>query len=160
MYVTGDYISTRLCDCLWFEKPALVYWMSAASYHLLGVNELAARLPSALMALATVILLFITLRRIVSRKAAIASAVVLATSGIFLGYARVATPDMLLAATMSFALISGYIALSKTGRAQAGYWLLSFASIGLSMLAKGLAGVLLTVWQYSFSSLKNGPPSD
>src|ERR1044072_8033624 len=31
MFATGDYISPRLCGCLWFEKPVLLYWMSAVS---------------------------------------------------------------------------------------------------------------------------------
>jgi 4-amino-4-deoxy-L-arabinose transferase-like glycosyltransferase len=43
MLVTGDYISPRLCGCLWFEKPVLLYWMSAVSYHLFGNRD--PRLP-------------------------------------------------------------------------------------------------------------------
>src|SRR5258708_25816405 len=39
MFASGDWISPRLCGCLWFEKPALVYWMSAAGYRLFGVTE-------------------------------------------------------------------------------------------------------------------------
>src|ERR1051325_456454 len=56
MFATGDYIYPRLCGCLWFEKPVLLYWMSAASYHLFGVSEFAARLPSALQEIATLFL--------------------------------------------------------------------------------------------------------
>src|SRR5690349_9814038 len=51
MFAGGDYISTHLCGCLWFEKPVLLYWMSAISYRLFGINELAARLPTALAAI-------------------------------------------------------------------------------------------------------------
>src|ERR1041384_2696259 len=40
MFANGDWISPRLCGCLWFEKPALIYWMSAAGYQTLGVSEL------------------------------------------------------------------------------------------------------------------------
>src|SRR5689334_24878806 len=53
MFASGDWISPRLCGCLWFEKPALVYWMSALGYHAFGVNEFAARLPVAIAATAT-----------------------------------------------------------------------------------------------------------
>src|SRR6185369_17822874 len=63
MFVSGDYISTRLCGCLWFEKPALLYWLSAAGYHLFGVTEFAARAPIAALAFATVALLYFALRR-------------------------------------------------------------------------------------------------
>src|SRR5205085_8457512 len=50
MFVSGDYISTRLCGCLWFEKPVLFYWLAAASYHLFGVSEFAARFASGVAA--------------------------------------------------------------------------------------------------------------
>ena len=39
-------------------KPALLYWLQVASYRRLGVTEFAARLPSALAALATVLLTY------------------------------------------------------------------------------------------------------
>ena len=118
MFVSGDYISTRLCGCLWFEKPALLYWMSMASYHLFGVNEFAARVPTAAAALATVALLYLAMRRLGMRRLALASALVLATSGIFIAYARVATPDMILTAAMTAALLAAFHSTRASGRAR------------------------------------------
>src|SRR5262245_56519844 len=63
MFVSGDYISTRLCGCLWFEKPALLYWLSATGYHLFGVNEFGARAPTALAALGTIVAVYFSLSR-------------------------------------------------------------------------------------------------
>src|SRR6516164_2523258 len=40
------------------DKPALLYWLQIGAYKLFGVNEFAARLPSALAALATVLLTY------------------------------------------------------------------------------------------------------
>ncbi|HEX8185250.1 MAG TPA: glycosyltransferase family 39 protein, partial [Blastocatellia bacterium] len=137
--------SPRLCGCLWFEKPVLLYWMSAVSYHLFGVSEYAARTPSALAAIATLAFLYHALRRFASPGLAVAASLVLATSGIFIAYARVAIPDMALAATMSIALLSGYAARSSTGPSRGGYWTLSFAAMGLAMIAKGLVGIALAL---------------
>ena len=145
MFASGDYISTRLCGCLWFEKPALLYWMSAAGYHLLGVSELAARVPTAMTALASVVLLYLALIRIGNQGLALAATIVLATSGIFVAYARVSTPDMILTATMTAALLAAFLATRSDGRARSIYWALSFAAMGLAVLAKGLVGVLLVV---------------
>src|SRR5262245_56074820 len=58
MDVTGDYVSPRICGQLLFEKPVLLYWAEAASYHIFGVNEFAARIPSAFAALLSVLLVF------------------------------------------------------------------------------------------------------
>jgi 4-amino-4-deoxy-L-arabinose transferase-like glycosyltransferase len=145
MFTSGDYISTRLCGCLWFEKPVLLYWMSAASYHLFGVNELAARLPTALASLATVALLYFALCRLALPRLALAASLVLATSGIFVAYARVATPDMLLTAAMTAALLAALLSTSASGRARSIYWMLSGLFMGLGMLAKGLVGIVLVL---------------
>jgi 4-amino-4-deoxy-L-arabinose transferase-like glycosyltransferase len=145
MFASGDYISTRLCGCLWFEKPVLLYWLSAAGYHLFGINELAARLPSALAALATVVLLYAVLRRFALPRLALAAPLVLATSGIFLAYARVATPDMVLAAAITAALLSALLFTRASGRGRALYGVLSCLFMGLGVLAKGLVGIVLVL---------------
>lgn len=145
MFASGDYISTRLCGCLWFEKPALLYWMSAAGYHLFGVNEFAARVPTAAAAVATVALVYVALRRLGMHSLALASALVLATSGIFIAYARVATPDMILTAAMTAALLAAFHATRASGRARSIYWALSFLFMAAAVLAKGLVGAVLVV---------------
>ena len=145
MFASGDYISTRLCGCLWFEKPVLVYWMSAAGYHLFGVTEFAARVPTAAVALATVVLVYVALCRVGTRSLAFASAVVLATSGIFIAYARVATPDMVLTAAITAALLAAFHSTKSSGRARSVYWAISFLSMGLAVLAKGLVGAVLVI---------------
>ena len=40
---SGDWVTPRLNGFLYFEKPALQYWMGAASFLVFGVNEFAAR---------------------------------------------------------------------------------------------------------------------
>lgn len=143
MFVSGDYISTRLCGCLWFEKPALAYWMSAAGYHLFGVNEFAARVPTAATALVTVALLYLAVSLNGSRTFALAATLVLATSGIFIAYARVATPDMILTAAITAALLAAFQATKSKLRARTVCWTLSFLFMGLAVLAKGLVGIVL-----------------
>lgn len=145
MFASGDYISSRLCGCLWFEKPALLYWMSAGGYHLFGVNEFAARVPTATTALATVALVYFTLRCLGKRVHALTSALVLATSGAFIAFARVATPDMVLTAAISASLLAAYHSTRAGGRARSVYLAVSFCFMGLAVLAKGLVGAVLVV---------------
>src|ERR687884_789294 len=70
MFASGDWISPRLCGCLWFEKPALVYWLSALGYRLFGVSEFAARLPVTVAATLTALLLYFVLKRVASMRVA------------------------------------------------------------------------------------------
>ena len=39
MLQSGDWVTPRLNGFLYFEKPALQYWMGAASYFVFGVNH-------------------------------------------------------------------------------------------------------------------------
>lgn len=53
MLARHDFITPTLGGFPWFEKPPLLYWMMAASYRVLGVNEYAARLGPAICGLLT-----------------------------------------------------------------------------------------------------------
>jgi 4-amino-4-deoxy-L-arabinose transferase-like glycosyltransferase len=52
MAESGDWVTPRLYGQPWFEKPALYYWVTAIGLRLNLQPEWAARLPSALAALA------------------------------------------------------------------------------------------------------------
>ena len=47
MFLTRNFITPRLHGMPWFEKPPLLYWVSAAGDSLFGINEAGARFPSA-----------------------------------------------------------------------------------------------------------------
>ena len=46
----NDYLSPRIFDNFWYDKPPMYYWLVAASIGLFGDGEAAARFPAALMA--------------------------------------------------------------------------------------------------------------
>jgi 4-amino-4-deoxy-L-arabinose transferase-like glycosyltransferase len=143
IFVSRDYISTTLCGCLWFEKPALFYWLAAISYRLFGVNEFAARFPSGVAALVAVLTVYFTLWRSGFVRWARLASLALITSGIFIAYSHAATPDMALTAAMTIAILSGYLATRADGKAEIGWMMLCGAAVGLGMLAKGLAAIVL-----------------
>ena len=53
-----DWLIPHLNLFPYLEKPPLVYWLTAASFKVLGQSELAARLPSAAAALGGVLLAY------------------------------------------------------------------------------------------------------
>ena len=143
MWASGDWITPRLDGYLWLEKPALLYWGQAASYHLFGVNEFAARFSSALMAALMVMFIAYALAKLGHARWGFWSGAALATSTIWFALARAASTDMVLAGTMSLSLLSGFLALRSTKNARAGFWMLFAFWLGASMLAKGLISILL-----------------
>ena len=52
MVATGDWITPYWNGETRFDKPPLVYWLMAIAFKLIGINEWAARLPSAIAAIA------------------------------------------------------------------------------------------------------------
>ncbi|MGB3495137.1 MAG: glycosyltransferase family 39 protein [Elainellaceae cyanobacterium] len=63
MTVTGDWLTPYFNGETRFDKPPLIYWLMAIAYQTFGVNEFAARLPSALSAIALTAMGFYTLRQ-------------------------------------------------------------------------------------------------
>ena len=58
MMVSGIYIVPSLNSELRVDKPVLLYWLQILAFKALGVNESAARMPSALAGLATLLLCY------------------------------------------------------------------------------------------------------
>jgi 4-amino-4-deoxy-L-arabinose transferase-like glycosyltransferase len=144
MWASGDWITPRLAGVAWFEKPALPYWLMAAAYGIAGVSELAARLGSVLCATLGVVVVYLMSRRAAGPPRAAIAAAALATSALWLSFARGASFDMPLAATMTAALGSlyGYVT-ARSPRGRLGWAIAVGAWTGIAMLAKGLVGPLL-----------------
>jgi 4-amino-4-deoxy-L-arabinose transferase-like glycosyltransferase len=58
MLVRHDLITPTLGGLPWFEKPPLLYWMMMASYRVFGVSEFSARLGPAICALLTAVFIY------------------------------------------------------------------------------------------------------
>lgn len=55
MLASNDFISPRIYGDFWFDKPPMYYWLVAGMIKIFGQTELAARLPSAILAIVGVL---------------------------------------------------------------------------------------------------------
>jgi 4-amino-4-deoxy-L-arabinose transferase-like glycosyltransferase len=137
----GDWLLPKLNGELYITKPPLLYWLSATLSHIFGmVNEWTARLPSALSAFATAILVFVYTRRHYGAWAALfALQIVIANAG-FSMLGRQAGIEMLL----SFLCFSSLICAFKYTYEEVGrkWLLLSYFLLGLAVLTKGPIALL------------------
>jgi len=145
MYETGDWITPRIDGIPWFEKPALLYWLAAAGYSALGVSEFAARVGVALTAAAGALLLYFFARRTSSGLNGYLSAATLSTMALWVGFSRGVTSDLPLAVTMELALVGFFWWQLERGDSRATNlgWYVCCLALGLSVLAKGLVGIVL-----------------
>jgi 4-amino-4-deoxy-L-arabinose transferase-like glycosyltransferase len=151
MLALRNFIVPHLNYVPYIEKPPLLYWLTASSMSVFGVNEFAARLPNALAALLGVIVTYCFVARAFDRRRAILAALVLATSGLYAVMAQVLTTDMLLTAMITVALFAFYLQWREGGR----WWWTLYIAAALATLIKGpvgvaipfIAGVIFLWWQ-------------
>ena len=144
MLALGDWLTPRLNYVLYFEKPPLQYWLSAAAMRLLGLQPFVARLP---LALATGISLWCgwRLARRLGARQPFWAACMAATTILFYICGQILTLDALFSAfqVLTFVAAAEAVAERFQGRSGRGWTLLAFGSLALAVLTKGLAAPVL-----------------
>ncbi len=162
MAETSDWVTPRLWGVPWFEKPVLYYWAAAIGFWLRLSPEWAARMPSAIAALAAAAAIgWFAWRHYggdgeLSASPALLAPVIFSTSVAAIGFARAATPDMLFSSAITFAMVCAASVLRRAGALRgpdgapaenqtANLLILSLwgAFVGFGVLAKGPAAVIL-----------------
>ena len=140
MITSNQYLIPLLNSNPRINKPILFYWTILASYKVFGINEFAARFPSALSGLALILGLHFFIRR--ERKGnSFIPALILLSSPIFLISSRIAITDMLFTTLVVFAIFSFWLSLNDKKFI---YPFFMFA--GLSLATKGPVGVILILF--------------
>ncbi|MEK7798322.1 MAG: glycosyltransferase family 39 protein, partial [Acidobacteriota bacterium] len=98
---TGDWVTPHLDGARYLDKPPAFFWVVAAFYRVFGVSEMAARAPSALFALAGIVLVYWYARRRLGERAAWLAALTLALSPLYIVFGRIVIFDMMLTFCMT-----------------------------------------------------------
>jgi len=137
---SGDWVTPRLWGQPWFEKPALLYWMSGAAFRAGLGPDFAPRLPVALLAVAFLGFYWWILNREFGCLPAWFGTLILGTSIAWLGFSQVGVTDLPMAATFSAAML---LALPWVARGDARFLPAASALLGLAVLAKSLVPLAL-----------------
>ena len=136
MVETGDWLVPRYQGEEFFDKPALTYWLMAASFRMLDVGLGTGRLVSALAALGSILATAWLARLLTDRRAAVAAALVFGTTVLVLGFGRVAMSDMLLTFWCTLGACLAVRATDARGATPSRMLALG-AVLGLGFLTKG-----------------------
>lgn len=123
----------------WFEKPPLLFWITAFFFRIFGVSEFWARAASAFSGIATTAVLHRFLARRFGLSSAWSSSVILLSTFGYLHVCRAGETDTLLAFAETLALV-GLVHVSE-GRHSG--WLLFWLSFAAAFMTKGAASVVL-----------------
>ncbi len=139
MAQSGDWVTPRLNGSPWFEKPPLLYWMTALATKLGFHDEWAARLPVALVSIAFLAFFFSIVEQEFSAGIAAMATAILGTSAGWLAYSFSAVTDLPMSAAFNTAMLT---ALFDTRRRQAAGWTAG-VMLGIAILAKAFLPVAL-----------------
>lgn len=139
MAVGGPWWLPRLNGLPYVDKPLVHFTAGATAVRLLGATETAARLPSLLFTLGTVVLAGALARRMMDRAAGWHAAIITAATPFTLAYARTVIFDAALTFCVTAALAAFYLAVDAAERgARAGPWSAAgWAAVALGILTKG-----------------------
>ncbi|MBL0209392.1 MAG: glycosyltransferase family 39 protein [Holophagaceae bacterium] len=146
MLASGDWLTPTLNGVLYFEKPPLQYWISAASMKLFGLNAAAARLP---LALAWLILMWCAWRlaRRLGARGPIWALVMTATVLLTFVCGQLLTLDALFSSFMVLGLTAALEAVAARFRQEppTGWTLLTYIALSAAVLTKGPVALVLLV---------------
>jgi 4-amino-4-deoxy-L-arabinose transferase len=168
MRLSGDWLVPHFLDTAFLRKSPLPFWMVAASSSLfpndpatgLPVTAAAARLPSAVCSLGSILLLWHLASRMFGRRTGIVTAILASSCVAFLLYAPNATAEM----PLTFGCVWAYYhfwfaATARSARGRIVHSIGFYLALGFAMLAKGpapvaLVGFPLAVWWYAHRPLR------
>ena len=154
MVDSGDWLTPRLNDFKYFEKPVLQYWGTAVAFTIFGKSNASARLWTALLGFSTALFSMLVAFRLYGSRAAIYTFLLSISYLMVVAFGHFLTLDMALSAFVVMGIGSLVIAHSnRESENQTRNWMLAgWAALALATLTKGLVAVVLpaaTVVVYS-----------
>ncbi|HAL47349.1 MAG TPA: hypothetical protein DCP37_06300 [Dehalococcoidia bacterium] len=121
------------------DKPPVFFWIQGAFIAVLGPSNIALRLPAALTGIASVILLFVIVRRLHGTRAGLASALVMATMPMDANFSRGVFLEPVTTLTM---LVAAYFVVRAVQERREGFFYVASAVVGLAFMVKLWQGLL------------------
>lgn len=139
MFESGDRLTPTFNGELRVAKPVFLYWLMELSYHLFGVNEFAARFPSALFGIGLILIHYLFLAHQRDRTVALFGALMLLLNLEILGLGRMALTDSVLIFFTTASLYGFWLGLHGAGGLRRWIWAF-YVCMALATLTKGPVG--------------------
>jgi|GEM_PF-251942 len=144
MALTGNWAVPMLNQRPFLEEPPLYYGALALTFKTFGISDKVVRIPSAIFAFATILILFFTVNFLFEPRIALLSGVILATTGEYFRVAHTVIVD----SALTFFIVSsmclfiiGY--LSDNNRNKLLYYVSMYVAATLAFYSKGFIGIVI-----------------
>jgi len=139
MFESGDRLTPTFNGELRVAKPVFLYWLMDQSYRLFGVNEFAARFPSALFGVGLILIHYLFLVHQRDRTVALFGGLMLLLNLEILGLGRMALTDSVLIFFTTASLYGFWLGLHGEGGVRRWIWGF-YIGMALATLTKGPVG--------------------
>ncbi|HEU0283402.1 MAG TPA: glycosyltransferase family 39 protein, partial [Gallionella sp.] len=144
MVASGDWVTPRLNELKYFEKPPLQYWATATAYTLFGEHQWTSRLWTGLTGFAGILLVWFAGLRLFGREAAGYAALLLSSSLLYVLMGHINTLDMGVTFFLTLGITGLLLGQAQADRKKRRNWMiLAWAGLALAVLSKGLMGLVL-----------------
>ena len=139
MFELGQWLTPTLNGTRYLDKPPLFYWVNLLAYHLIGVSDRVARLPTLLIGLGEVWFTYLIGRRLLGTRPAWLGGFVLLTSvGFFTLHLQLLTDHL-----VTLGLVAAMCVLVYAEDHPSWRWALLFqVSLAVGFLSKGFIGLV------------------
>lgn len=137
MAVTNDYVLPHINGLPYVDKPALYFAVGGLGMEALGPTVLAARLPSLVFTVATLLVVALFARRLFGPEAAWTATVATAATPLTLAYSRTVIFDSALTLWVVLAVLGCYLAVEGNENRAPWHRALAWIALGLGVLTKG-----------------------
>lgn len=140
MYRTGQYLEVKFSGNDYLDKPPLLFWLSALSFHLFGIGTVSYKIFSVLVVWLGIYAVWRLTQRLYDRNTAQMAALMLATCQAFFVFSNDVRTDALLTGMVALAIWQLY---EYGEQKKIAYLIGGSIAVGLAMLAKGPLGLVV-----------------
>ncbi len=160
MLEAGSFMTPLFNGAPYLDKPPVLFWLIALSYRLFGTNEFAARLPSAICALAGILATAWFARRHLGGSAGWLAGAVLMLSPLYIVFGRLVIFDMMLTLCVTVSAFAAFEAMedARAGQRSVIAGALFFGAAGVGTMTKGPIALIAPVLIAAVWAMVRGKP--
>jgi 4-amino-4-deoxy-L-arabinose transferase-like glycosyltransferase len=143
MVASGDWITPYYNYEPRFQKPVLYYWLTSATYLVVGASELGARLWAALAGVGLVLVTAAAGRRWYDESTGLLAGAIVATNFGYFSIGRMALPDLPLTFCITLAIWAALVSTLEQERSPRQFVIMAALGLGLGFLMKGPVGLII-----------------
>ncbi|MBI5701224.1 glycosyltransferase family 39 protein [Candidatus Saganbacteria bacterium] len=141
MVKSGDYLTPHLNSAVYFHKPPLYAWLTTIAFRIFGFTEFAVRFWAAIFGILGVYLTYAFAKTLFNERAGLLSAIIIATSPLYIVLSKMGLVDMVLCFFVTMALLFFYKGYQAP--AEKKWFYLMWLAMGMATMTKGPLGILV-----------------